>query len=202
MKIVFFGDSITHSGRNVLDPADLGTGYVRIAAGKLRLLYPEKQLEFINRGIGGDRTADLLARVQEDVVAENPDIVVLLVGINDVWCRFSLGQEVTPDEFRNNYEKIVAAIKSTGAKLFVIEPFALKMGDKQRFRPFLNTFNEIIRDIAAREAEAFVPMDEIFNGLTVDIDPSQFTTDGVHPTHRGCRYIADCLIKALKKYIA
>ena len=199
VKIVFFGDSITESGRNLLDPEDLGVGYVKIAAGKLRLLYPDTNFKFVNRGVGGERTAELLKRVKKDVVDENSDYVVLEVGINDVWCRFSRGEEVTPETFRANYLSLVDTILATGAKLFLIQPYALKMGDKQRFRPFLSRFNEAIREIAQEKDIALVPVDEIFMGVTQDIDPAQFTTDGVHPTHRGCRYIADLLIKELKK---
>ena len=199
VKIVFFGDSITESGRNLLDPDDLGVGYVKIAAGKLRLLYPDTRFIFLNRGVGGERTAELKARVERDVVDEKPDFAVLEVGINDVWCRFSRGEEVTPETFRENYTFLVERILETGAKLFLIQPYALKMGDKQRFRPFLARFNDIIREIAAEKNVPLVPVDEIFMGVTQDIDPAQFTTDGVHPTHRGCRYIADLLIKELKK---
>ena len=199
VKIVFFGDSITESGRNLLDPEDLGVGYVKIAAGKLRLLYPDTNFKFVNRGVGGERTAELLKRVKKDVVDENPAYVVLEVGINDVWCRFSRGEEVTPEAFRANYLSLVDTILATGAKLFLIQPYALKMGDKQRFRPFLSRFNEAIREIAQEKDIALVPVDEIFMGVTQDIDPAQFATDGVHPTHRGCRYIADLLIKELKK---
>lgn len=202
MRIVFFGDSITESGRNLMDRTDLGVGYVKIVSGKLRLLYPEKTLEFINRGVGGETTADLLKRIQEDVIDEHPDVVVLEVGINDVWRRFALGQVVTPEEFRANYTQLVTQLKATGAKVVLIQPFVLPMEDKQRFRPFVNTFNNIIREIAHAEQVALVPMDEIFTGVTQDIAPSQFSSDGVHPTHRGCRYIADALIKELKKYIA
>ena len=198
-KIVFFGDSITESGRNHMDENDLGVGYVKIAAGKLRLLYPDTRFCFVNRGNGGERTAELVARVEKDVVAEKPDYVVLEVGINDVWCRFSRGEEVTPEAFRANYEKLTDAILATGAKLYLIQPYAPKMGDKQRFRPFLNRFNDIIREIAREKILTLIPVDEIFTGVTQDIDPAQFSTDGVHPTHRGCRYIADLLIKELKK---
>ena len=90
-KIVFFGDSITESGRNHMDDTDLGVGYVKIAAGKLRLFYPDTKFCFLNRGVGGEGTAELCARVQKDVVEEQPDYVVLEVGINDVWRRFSRG---------------------------------------------------------------------------------------------------------------
>ena len=199
VKVVFFGDSITDSGRNKLDPDDLGVGYVKIAAGKLRLLYPDTEFRFLNRGVGGDRTAELLERVQRDVVDEKPDYVVLEVGINDVWCRFSRGEEVTPEVFRSNYLSLVETILATGAKLFLIQPYVLKMADKQRFRPYLERFNEIIYEIAREKDVVLVPVDEIFMGVTQDIDPAQFSADGVHPTHRGCRYIADLLIKELKK---
>ena len=199
VKVVFFGDSITDSGRNKLDPDDLGVGYVKIAAGKLRLLYPDTEFRFLNRGVGGDRTAELLERVQRDVVDGKPDYVVLEVGINDVWCRFSRGEEVTPEAFRSNYLSLVETILATGAKLFLIQPYVLKMADKQRFRPYLERFNEIIYEIAREKDVVLVPVDEIFMGVTQDIDPAQFSADGVHPTHRGCRYIADLLIKELKK---
>lgn len=201
MKILFFGDSITEAGRNLLDKRDLGVGYVKIVAGKLRLLYPETELHFLNCGVGGNTTADLLARVQEDVAEEQPDCVVLQIGINDVWRRFSVGEIVTPEQFRSNYEQIVEALKATGAKLVIIQPFLLKIDDKQRFRPYLNEFIAIIREIAEREKIPVVPMDEIFRGASLDISPSQFSADGVHPTHRGCRYIADFLIKEFNKSV-
>ena len=201
MKILFFGDSITESGRNLLDENDLGVGYVKIAAGKLHLLYPDADLTIVNRGVGGNKTADLLARAEEDVVAEKPDVVFLQVGVNDVWCRFSSGKVIPPETFRANYTAIVEKIAATGAKIYCILPFVLNMGDKQRFRPYLDAFNAIIREIAAEHKLPVIPLDEIFTGLTQDIDPAQFTTDGVHPTHRGCRYIADLVIKELKKVI-
>lgn len=201
MKILFFGDSITESGRNPLDKTDLGVGYVKIVSGKLRLLYPEVSFEFINRGVGGNTTGDLVKRIDEDVAAEQPDCVILQVGINDVWRRFDLGIEISPEEFRANYEELVTRIKATGAKLVIIQPFVLKIDSKQRFRPYLNQFIAIIREIAEREGIPVVPMDEIFTGATIDIAPSQFSQDGVHPTHRGCRYIADFLIKELKKSV-
>ncbi len=201
MKIVFFGDSITDSGRNPHDPADLGVGFVKIAAGKLRLLYPDAELELLNRGVGGDRTEQLLARVEKDVVEEHPDVVVLQVGINDVWHRFLNGTVVTPERFEHNYSEIVRRIKETGASVIVMQPFVLRMGDKPRLRPYLDSFNAIIRKIAEREELTVIPVDEIFMGVTQDIEPSQFTLDGVHPTHRGCRYLADLVIKELKKYL-
>lgn len=201
MKIIFFGDSITESNRNLSDPNDLGNGYVKIAAGKLRLLYPDADLEILNRGVGGDRTESLLKRVQTDVVDEKPDIIVMAIGVNDVWHRFLIGHEVTLEDFTKNYNELVAILKGTGAKVILLQPFVLNMEDKPRLRPYLNKFNAVINEIALREELPLIPLDEIFTGVTQDIEPAQFSVDGVHPTHRGCRYIADLVIKELKKYL-
>ena len=142
----------------------------------------------------------MLERVERDVVAEQPDIVVMLIGINDVWRRFDAGEIVTEEQFRENYEKLVKTIKDTGAKLVLIQPFVLDVGDKRDFRPYVDAFNRIIREIANGEIP-LVPMNEIFRGLTQDIAPEKFAADGVHPTHRGCRYIANLAVKELKKIV-
>ncbi len=200
MKLVFFGDSITEAGRDLSDPTDLGEGYVKIAAGKLRPLFPDVDFEILNFGVGGDRTVELLARVGE-VTAVKPDVVVLEVGVNDVWRRFTDEEIVTEEQFGKNYSAIVDALKECGAKIILVEPYVLDMKDKRRFRPYLNTYIAVIREIARRENLPLVPLDEIFNGVTRDIKPAEFAEDGVHPTHRGCRYIADLIIKELKKFM-
>ncbi len=201
MKIIFFGDSISEAGRDLFDEKDLGAGYVKIAAGKLRLLYPDNEFVILNRGVGGDRTEQLLARIQTDVIDEKPDVVILQVGINDAWHRFLIGVEVTAEDFRARYESLVKTVKESGAALILLQPYALNMGGMSRVRPYLNKFNAIIDEIAEREKLPVIRMDEIFTGVTQDIAPEQFSVDGVHPTHRGCRYIADQVVKELKKYI-
>lgn len=200
MKIVFFGDSITEAGRDLSDPRDLGEGYVKIAAAKLRPLYPDTEFEILNYGVGGERTVELLARVGE-VVSEKPDVVVLEVGVNDVWRRFTDGEIVTEEEFEQNYAALVRTLKEAGAKLILIQPYVIGNTDKQRFRPYLAPYQSSIREIALKEELSLIPLDEIFNGVTQDIDPRRFAEDGVHPTHRGCRYIADLVIKELKKFL-
>lgn len=201
MKIIFFGDSITDADRDRANPNDLGNGFVLFAANKLRLLYPDQNLQILNKGIGGDRTTELLKRIKKDVVAEKPDLVILFVGINDVWRRFDAGDITTEEQFRENYQKLVDTVQSTGAKLILIEPYLIDAVDKKNFRPYVDAFNKIIREIANGEIP-LIPMDEIFHGLTQDIAPDKFAADGIHPTHRGCRYIADLAVKEIKKYIA
>lgn len=200
MKIIFFGDSITESNRNRAEATDLGDGYVKFAANKVKLLYPEKELTILNRGVSGDRTTELLARVEQDVVQEKPDVVVMLAGINDVWRRFDAGLITTKDEFAANYQKLVDAIEGAGAKLILIEPFLLNVSARRPFRPYVSEFAAEVRKIAGGRIP-LIPMDEIFKGLSQDIPPAQFAADGIHPTHRGSRYIADRVVKELKKMI-
>lgn len=201
MKIIFFGDSVSDAGRNHFDDRDLGSGYVKIAEGKLRLMYPDTEIVVLNRGVNGDRTEQLVERVQKDVIDEHPDIVVLQIGVNDAWHRFVIGVDVTPEQFRERYSYLVETIKKSGAQLVLLQPFVLPIGDKPRLRPYIDRFNAIISEIAKAEKVPLIPMDEIFTGVTQDIPPEQFAEDGVHPTHRGCRYIADQVIKEIKKYI-
>ena len=196
MKIIFFGDSITEAERDPSNPNDLGKGYVKFAEGKLRLLYPETRMLFLNRGVDGDGVADLKARIQKDILDEKPNAVVLQVGINDV-----RQKNVSEEQFRKDYTALVSSLKETGATLIVLQPFVLPVGDKARLRPRLKAFNQIISDVAAAHDIVVIPMDEIFSGATIDIQPTQFSTDGIHPTHRGHRYLADFVVKELKKII-
>ena len=196
MKIVFFGDSVTEANRDKENPSDLGTGYVKFAADKLRLLYPETKLLFLNRGVGGDGVADLKVRIQKDVLDEKPNAVILAVGVNDVWWKGN-----SAEEFRRDYAALVTSLKATGATLLIVQPFVLPVDDKGRLRPRLNAFNQIIGEIAKEHAVTVIPMDEIFKGATQDIRPTQFTVDGIHPTHRGHRYLADFVVKELKKKV-
>ena len=110
MKILFQGDSITDSNRDYGDIHDLGDGYAHYAAGFISEKYPECTFEFVNQGINGNKTEDLLNRVQSDLVDIQPDIVSIMIGINDVWYysedREWLSNEVFEERYRTILEKI------------------------------------------------------------------------------------------------
>lgn len=200
MKILFLGDSITEAGRDFMNEKDLGSGYVQIFAGKLRLLYPDIPFEFINMGVTGYGVGDVLDHADE-ALACKPDIVVLLVGINDVTCRFTKGIEVTPESFKEKYEAIIEKIVACGAKPVVIQPFVLKVPDKMRYRRFFDPFLAIIDEIVEKNELLHVPLDAYFNGLCASNPATAYSTDGIHPTHRASRLIADTVIKNIKPYI-
>ena len=201
MKIVFFGDSITDCGRDRSDNASLGNGYVGILHEKLKNLYEDVKFEFLNRGIGGDRACDLAARVDKDVVAEKPDVAVVLVGINDVWRKYDSGAEFDLDAFAAAYEEVLKKIKDCGAKLIVVEPYLFDVPDKKRFRRDFDPMLGVIRDLAEKYADAFVPLDEMFAGVSQCVGIAAYSADGVHPTHRAARLIADNVIKKIRLFL-
>lgn len=200
MKIVFFGDSVTESNRDHSDPASLGDGYVSILYEKLKNLYEDVSFHCLNRGIGGNCVSDLASRVQADVVAEDPDIVVVLAGINDVW-RLKEGQTFDAGAFAADYERVLSAVKGCGAKLIVAEPFLFDVPDKRRFRRSFNAELAVLRPLAEKYADGYVALDEMFAGVSGSVGIAAYSADGIHPTHRASRLIADNVIKKIRKFL-
>ncbi len=94
-RILFIGDSITDSSRDYGNSDDLGKGYAQLIAAYLLNKYPAYDLKFYNRGINGNKVADLKERWEEDCLELNPDVVSILVGVNDVWHRMDALEEQT-----------------------------------------------------------------------------------------------------------
>ena len=97
MRVVFQGDSITDAGRSRSDDTQLGEGDPNMVAAALAALYPERSLRFYNRGISGNRVRDLKQRWTEDAIALKPDILSILIGINDTWRAFDSGDPTSAD---------------------------------------------------------------------------------------------------------
>ena len=201
MKIVFIGDSITDCERDRSDETSLGNGYVKILADKLRPIYPDMDIELVNKGISGNEVCDVLARVENDVIALKPDLAVVMIGINNVNHQFKYGKNLDLVQFERDYRALLTRIKEAGIVLIVLEPFLLPAPDKRRMRPLFNKELEIIHRIAIEVADEFVAYDEMFNGLCESIRYTEYSVDGIHPTHRGSRLIADTAIKAIRKHL-
>lgn len=201
MKIVFFGDSITDCGRDRTDVKSLGTGYVKILSDKLLPIYPDKEIELINKGISGNEVSDLLARVQEDVIDLKPDAVVIMIGINNTIHKFKNGKELDFKQLERDLTELLTRLKEAGIVVIFLEPFLLPAPDKLRMRKLFNQELEIINRVGLSIADEFVAYDEMFNGLAQTIPYTEYSPDGVHPTHRGSRLIADTAIKAIRKHL-
>ncbi len=200
MKILFIGDSITDSERNKNDPADLGDGYVKLLSEKLPPLYEDKTFTFVNRGISGNKIGDIAARLDE-CLAEKADIVILLAGINDVLHKYTEGTIFDSQLFEQTYLQVVQKIKESGTVLIIAEPFLLDVPDKKRMRKDFDMVLAAVKRIEAQYADAYIALDEIFAGVSMSVSVSAYSLDGIHPTHRGARLIADNLIKKIRPFI-
>lgn len=195
MKILFQGDSITDAGRNREDYHNLGEGYPKYAAEYIKKAYPDIDFEFINLGCGGNQTKDLVARLDTDFIDIQPDIVSILIGINDVWHHTGWFAEIPkgyiPDEvFEERYRTILTAIKEkTNAKIMMMEPFLIPAEDKLFFHEDLDPKIQIIRKLAREYADVYIPTDGLLASAYTCDDPLSFAADGVHPTAKGADYI-------------
>ncbi len=193
VRIVFQGDSITDAGRDRRNYFNLGNGYPKYSAENLRAALPDVDFEFIDLGISGNRSCQLFDRIYTDCIALDPDIVSVLIGINDIWHRYGGGKILTTDEqFAANYRAILSRIKSeTHAKLAVFTPFLLDAPDKAHFRPDLDRLMPIVKSIAAEYADVVVDLDTLFaEAMKTQPEPLYFSGDGVHPNENGSRFIA------------
>lgn len=201
MKIVFIGDSITDCERDRTDENSLGNGFVKILSDKLRPIYPDMDIQLINKGISGNEMCDVLARVNKDVIDLKPDTAVVMIGINNVLHQYKYGKQLDLKQFERDFTELLGKIKEAGITLIVLEPFLMPAPDKLRMRPLFNKELEIIHRVAVDIADEFVAYDEMFNGLSESIRYTEYSMDGVHPTHRGSRLIADTAIKAIRKHL-
>lgn len=190
MKILFQGDSITDAGRNREDYHDLGKGYPLYAAKFIREDNPDMDFEFIDLGISGDQTIDLVNRLQADFIDIQPDLVSIHIGINDTWHRAETRTWLDNDVFEANYRKILTEIKEkTNAKILIIEQFLLPVADKEFFRVDLNRKIDITRKLAREFADYYIPLDGIMAKACVEKDMYHWSEDGVHPNANGAEYI-------------
>ena len=200
MKIVFIGDSITDCERDKTDEKSLGNGYVKILADKLRPIYPDTDIELVNKGVSGNEVCDLLARVQRDVIDLNPDAAVIMIGINNTLHKFKYGKELNLRQFESDLTELLKRLKEAGIAVIFLEPFLLPAPDKLRMRKLFDEELKIIDRVAGELADEFVAYDEMFNGVAERLPYTEYSEDGVHPTHRGSRLIADTAIKAIRKH--
>lgn len=190
MRLLFQGDSITDAGRSYEDPHLLGEGYVKYAARALQQAYPQIEFEFINLGISGNQTKDLVARLDRDFVDIQPDIVSILIGINDVWHHADDRSWIADEDFEERLRTVLQALKEkTSAKIMLMEPFLIPVEDKLYFREDLYKKIEIIRKLAREYADVYLPTDGLLCAAFVGDDPRSFAEDGVHPVQKGAEYI-------------
>lgn len=199
-KILFQGDSITDASRLFLpEYQGLGEGYVKKISEQLEEKL--KQVEVINRGIAGECTSDLLRRWEEDCIEIDPDILTIMIGINDVWTMMEGDSVQTIREFEINYESLIKqAVTKTSAKIIVMEPFVFPWpASRILWRPLLDERIQVIRRLAYRYQLTLIPLDGILNSKAINIGYDAITTDGVHLTSQGHALVADIWMETFFK---
>ena len=203
MRIVFQGDSITDVGRNTERGSliSIGQGYPLMVTGDLGARYPGK-FEFINRGVSGNRIVDVYARIKMDLWNLEPDVLSILIGVNDVWHEAGNANGVDAVRFEKMYRILVEDTKERfpDIRILVLEPFVLPgSATEAKWDEF---HDEVLLRAAAAKRVAvdygliFVPLQGMFDEACRTAPADYWLGDGVHPTPFGHRLIADAWEKA------
>ncbi len=204
IKYLFQGDSITDANRVDEDEGIgsclFGYGYPILFASDV-LRNNKGKYEFINRGISGNRIVDLYARIKCDIINLKPDVMSILIGVNDVWHELNEQNGVDTPKFEKVYSMLIEEIKEAlpDIKIIILEPFVLYgEGSKRYYDDFRKGVEEkaaVAKRIADKYNLAFVPLMKQFDDAASDGDTTYWTTDGVHPTAAGHQLIKEELLK-------
>jgi len=185
-RILFQGDSITDGNRGrSADPNHiLGHGYVFIIAARHGAAFPEADLNFVNRGVSGNTVLDLAKRWQQDTIELRPDVLSILIGVNDH------GRGVPLEQFEQVYDQLITTAKAArpGLRLVLGEPFVKPTG---ALSEDMRKRQEIVARLAAKHDAALVHYQHLFDEAAKHAPADYWIWDGVHPTYRGHRLMAD-----------
>jgi lysophospholipase L1-like esterase len=198
VTLLFQGDSITDSGRNYYKKEDLGNGYVAMVALWLSAMHPEMEIRALNCGISGNKIRDLNNRWQKDTLNLKPDVVSILIGINDTLGRYFWSSSTSISDFRNDYRQILQrTFDSLKCKIILMEPFSIVITkDQVKIREDLNPKIEVVRELSKEFETLLVPLDKIFSEAAKKREPQFWSQDGFHPTPVGHTLIAQSWLKA------
>lgn len=206
--ILFQGDSITDSGRNrkEMSPntaAGLGNGYSFLASSDLLLNYPEKKIKCLNRGVGGDKVYQLEQRWQRDCLDLQPNILSILVGVNDFWHTLDFNYRGDAETYEKDYRALLDRTGEAlpGVKLIIGEPFALRGGSaiSDEWYPDFPKYQKASRQIAEDFNAAFIPYQSIFDEASKQVSATYWSGDGVHPTLAGNQLMANAWLETFKR---
>ena len=195
MRILLQGDSITDAGSYRKEGAEI-TGYGKFVVDALG-----DEHEYFNRGVSGNRSCNVLERYDADIKAIEPDLMTLLIGINDVWRRFDSGIYMSAETYGKYVREILTKFKADfpKAKLIILEPYLVQHPAKEYFRPVLADFIAEIRRIAVEFADGYIPLDGLFAKEAMSVPFEELSADGVHPAPKGQEMIARYLVEEIKR---
>ena len=198
-RVIFFGDSITEQG---VKPG----GYVMRVDSMCKKEGLGNQFEFIGAGISGNKVYDLYLRMDNDVISKDPNIVIIYIGVNDVWHKTLRGTGTDPDKFEKFYQAIIDKLKSKNIKVGICTPAVI--GERTDFSNEqdgdLNQYSTIIRNIAAKNNLPVIDLRKAFLQYNLTNNPNNkesgiLTVDRVHLNAKGNQLVADSMWAAIKK---
>lgn len=194
--IVFFGDSITDSCKNNDTKYQFGAGYVNMLQADIKVFNPDLNINIYNEGISGNQTEDLLERFQKDVKSKNPNLVFLLIGINDVWHPLENNKIPDIDAIINRLSIIVTNIKELKSDIVLLSPFlfptdAFFQSMKPYFDKYIMAFYDFVKNNNLKLIDTYKIMQSANNFA--------LTKDSVHPTIYGHAIIAQAIMDYLNK---
>ncbi|MCE5321754.1 SGNH/GDSL hydrolase family protein [bacterium] len=200
MVVLFQGDSVTDCTR-LQEPNGLGLGYPMMIAATYASKYPEDRVEFVNRGISGNRVRDLRSRWQTDCIDIKPDLVSILIGINDTWRRYDSNDPTSAEAYEQDYRDILTRTReNTDAFIIMMEPFVLPYpDDRLAWREDLDPKIHVVRKLAREFEAALIPLDGLFAQAACRREPQFWAADGVHPTLNGHALIARLWLDAVEE---
>ena len=189
--ILFQGDSITDAGRNKKDPLanqQLGRGYPSHIAGGLLGKHTCHELQIHNRGISGNKVPDLAGRWQKDAIDIKPDLLSILIGVNDIWHKLNGRYDGTVEKYETGYHELLKRTQKElpNTQIVVCEPFVLKCGAvKDNWFPEFDQMRAVARKLAKELNLTLVPFQTMFDEATRSAGPEFWARDGVHPSTAG-----------------
>lgn len=195
LVVLFQGDSITDAGRNKKEPvanSGLGRGYPNHVAEAVHKAIPEKEVQIHNRGISGNKVPDLDRRWRQDCLDLQPDILSILIGVNDIWHALNGRYDGTAEDYRSGYAALLDRTQKALPKtqIVVCEPFVLMSGtvkqNKDKWFPEFDKRREIAKAVATEAKATWVPFQTMFDdAVAAGTSAEALARDGVHPSQDG-----------------
>lgn len=194
--IVFFGDSVTDTCKILHKDHKYGAGYVSILKTEFDVSYPDLNITIYNEGISGNKTEDLIQRFDEDVKAKKPDLIFLLIGINDVWHLYDANIKPNINEIINRIDFIINKAHEIGSEIVLLTPFLFPTDEY--FKGLIPDFNDLLKAMYQYVETKKVEFIDLYK-IMQNSQSLAITKDSVHPTLYGHGIIAQAIIDYLSK---
>ena len=202
---VVAGDSVTDCDRDFLAPTwkpeSLGNGYAYFLQAALTAFYPQLNVQVINRGVGGDTSAQLLERWQEDVLEWKPDFISILIGVNDAWRHFdghaAINELINVDSFKENCRKMTHSGLELGAGMCIMSPFMLELNKEDSLGAMVRQYAAAAKEVADEFKLPFVNLQAAFDKVLAQRYTCNFSPDRIHPNEAAHMIILRELWKTL-----